>query len=306
MSFSDWIAARFRYRRFARGGHNIARRYATLQPYWQPHLDASKAVQKDWDVSGKRLLVLGPGRLLDFSLELAERFEEVLLLDADPTATAKWRALAKDLKGRVSVDYDLRELTLKYDPWQMYLADRLSNAPARARWQAALDSLREMIAVPTPRLPAADAVLSLNVLSQLPIGWQEIVEELLVDSFGRKFVQQREQEWVEALLPSGLRLVQDHFDAIASTRCRSALVITDTQYTEYRGVPAYERGEYAPPPAGGEHTTWPALCNADLETILPGWRRRVVGEWVWHIAPYGLEREPYGTFHNVAAWRFDR
>lgn len=306
MSFSDWITARFRYRRFARGGHNIARRYATLQPYWEPHLEASRAVQREWDVRGKRLLVLGPGRLLDFAVELAERFEEVMLLDADPTATPKWRELAGKLKGRVAVDYDLRELTLKYDPWQMYFAERLGSASPRSRWATALETLRHMIAVPPPRLPAADAVLSLNVLSQLPIGWQEIVEELLIDSFGKKWVREREQEWVEALLPSGLTLVHDHFAAIASTRCRQALVITDTHYTEYRGVAAYSRGAFAPPPAGGEHTTWSALCNAEVDSLLTGWTRRTVGEWDWHIAPFGLESEPYGTFHHVAAWRFER
>jgi len=306
LSFSDWIAARFRYRRFARGGHNIARRYAALEPYWRPHLEASRAVQREWDVSGNRLLVLGPGRLLDFSGELAERFREVMLLDADPTAAPKWRELAARLKGRVTVDYDLRELTLKYDPWQMYFAEKLNSAPPHSRWQTALETLGRMIDVPTPHLPAADAVLSLNVLSQLPIGWQELVEELLIDAFGKKFVQQREQEWVEALLPSGETLVRDHFAAIASTRCRHALVITDTHYTEYRGVAPFARGDYAPPPSDGEHTTWSALCNVEVETVLPNWRRQTVGEWQWHIAPYGLEREPYGTFHNVTAWRFDR
>ncbi|MEP7367995.1 MAG: hypothetical protein ABI972_32425, partial [Acidobacteriota bacterium] len=55
MSLSDWIAARFRYRRFARGGQNIARRYAALQPYWEPHLEASRAVQRGWDAGGRRL-----------------------------------------------------------------------------------------------------------------------------------------------------------------------------------------------------------------------------------------------------------
>lgn len=305
LSLSDWIASRFRYRRFARGGHNLALRYAALTPYWEPHLEATRTAQRGWDVSGKRLLVLGAGRLLDFSIELASRFQEVMLLDADPACGGKWRELGSKLKGRVAVDYDLRELTVKYDPWQMHLADRLSRAAPRVRWQAALGTLAHMIEVPSPHLPHADAVLSLNVLSQLPIGWQEIVEELLTESFGKKFVKEHEQEWMEALLPSGRTIVEDHFTAIASTRCRHALVITDTDYTEYRGVPAYSRASYAPPPAQGEHTTWSALCNVELEAMLPGWRRRKVSEWTWHIAPMGLESEPYGTFHNVAAYRFD-
>jgi len=305
LSLSDWIAARFRYRRFARGGHNIARRYAALQPYWEPHLEASRAVQRGWDVSGKRLLVLGPGRLLDFAPELAERFQEVFLVDADPTCSAKWRELAAKLKGRVKVDYDLRELTLKYDPWQMYFAERLSRIPPSSRWAGALETLRHMIDVPTPHLPHSDAVLSLNVLSQLPIGWQEIVEELLNETFGKKFVKDREQEWVEALLPSGLTLVQDHFAAIGSTRCHHAMVITDTDYTEYRGVPAFDRATCAAPPESGEQTTWSALCDADLESMLPGWKRQKISEWRWHIAPLGLEAQDHGTFHSVAAYRFD-
>ena len=305
MSFSDWLASRFRYRRFARSGHNIAKRYATLQPYWEPHLEASRAVQRGWEVGGRRLLVLGPGRLLDFAPELAERFAEVFLIDADPTCTGKWRALAARLKGRVAVDYDLRELTLKYDPWQMYLADHLGRLAPSSAWAGALELLRHMIDVPTPHFPHADAVLSLNVLSQLPIGWQEIVEELLNERFGKKFVKQHEQEWVEALLPSGKTLVEDHFTAIASTRCRHAMVITDLDYTEYRGVPAFSRTEYAPPPAAGEHTTWSAVCNVDLNQILPGWRRQLVSEWRWHIAPLGLEAADHGTFHSVAAYRFE-
>lgn len=305
MSLSDWIAARFRYRRFARGGHNIARRYAAMQPYWEPHLEASRAVQRGWDAGGRRLLVLGPGRLLDFATELAERFEEVFLIDADPTCSAKWRELAARLKGRVAVDYDLRELTLKYDPWQMSFAERLSRLTHTSRWEGALQTLRHMMDVPTPHLPHSDAVLSLNVLSQLPIGWQEIVEELLSETFGKKFVKEHEQEWVEALLPSGRTLVEDHFAAIASSRCRHAMVITDLDYTEYRGVPAFDRSAYAHPPSTGEHTTWSALCDADINVVLPGWKRQKISEWRWHIAPLGLEASDHGTFHSVGAYRFD-
>ncbi|MEP7361723.1 MAG: hypothetical protein ABI972_00575, partial [Acidobacteriota bacterium] len=224
---------------------------------------------------------------------------------ADPTCSGKWRALGDKLKGRVEVDYDLRELTLKYDPWQMNFAERISRITHDSQWAGALEALRHMIDVPTPHLPHADAVLSLNVLSQLPIGWQEIVEELLNEKFGKKFVKQHEQEWVEALLPSGRTLVEDHFAAITSTRCRNAMVITDLEYTEYRGVPKFDPALYAPAPTTGEQTTWSAICNVDLNTVLPGWRRQLISEWRWHIAPLGLEAPDQGTFHSVGAYRFD-
>lgn len=306
MSFSDWIATRIRYRRFARGGQNIERRYAALRPYWDPHLESSRKAQREWKAAGRRLLVLGAGRLLDFEESLADRFDEIFLLDADPTSAPRWRDLERRLKGRAVVDWDLREITGKYDPWRMFLETQLTRLPRAGRWEAALSLLERMIEVPLPRWPAADALLSLNTLSQLPVGWREIVEELLVRAFGKAHVRANEAAWLSALHPGGRRLVEDHLALIARSRARSALVVTDTAFHDYRGRSPYPRAEYEPAPETAQASVVDALHGVDAlqEMEARGWKGNRTSEWSWHISPLGLEAPESGSFNRVAAFEF--
>lgn len=308
MSFSDWIAARIRYRRFARGGQNIERRYAALHPYWEPHLEASRKAQREWKAAGRRLLVIGAGRLLDFEESLADRFDEIFLLDADPTSAPRWRDLERQLKGRAAVDWDLREITGKYDPWRMFLETQLTRLPRAGRWEAALNLLEQMIEVPLPRWPAAGAVLSLNTLSQLPVGWREIVEELLVRAFGQAQVRANEQAWLAALHKSSLRLVQDHLALIARSRAADALVVTDVTFHDYREEQPYPRTHYRPAPEMAQSVVVDALHGVNLlvELEARGWRGKRTAGWCWHISPLGLEAPESGSFNRVEAFELHR
>jgi len=305
VSFSDWIATQVRFRRFARGGQNMARRYVQLEPYWKPHFEASRAAQRNWDVSGRRLLVLGAGRLLDFDESLAERFEEIFFVDADPASVGRWREFQKRWKGRVGIDWDLRELTAKYDPWQMFLAAEFTRLPRADRWPAALQVFERMIETPLPKMPPADAILSLNTLSQLPIGWREIARGVLEEAFGKAAIGEREAEWTAALEASSRRIVEDHFAVIARSRATHALVSTDIEFHDYSEVAAYPRAAFHQPPEGGRVVVTDALHGVNPLQV-PGITGSKTSEWLWHISPLGLENPKSGSFNRVGAFTYTR
>jgi len=257
--------------------------------------------------------VLGAGRLLDFNRSaLLPRFAHLRLVDADPLCPPIWRNIAKPV-GAVCADVSgcldpwIAGLDRIREPWLRTLAViRAHGVPARAAY-----------CVPT------DALLSLNILSQLQIVWQDGVEAFLIRRFGRRFVESHEDEWLDALRPAGQMLVEQHLAAIEDSSPRFALLITDLEYLEYRGK-TFSRGRWAPPPVawsseGGWHAesgitceVSPALEGVELTEAafarwLPSYRLAWRESWLWHIAPLGTEKKmAYGEVHRVGAFALER
>jgi hypothetical protein len=290
---------------------NRARRQAT---FWAEHLDHSRAAQARWTLraSGEWLTVLGAGRLLDFNRSaIPPRFANLRLVDADPLCPPIWRNLAKPVEA-VCADVSgclnrwIAELNLIREPWPKTLAAiRGHRVPAHAAYRA-----------------PADALLSLNILSQLQIVWQDGVEDFLIKRFGRRFVEQHEHEWLDALRPAGQTLVEQHLAAIEDSGPRFALLITDLEYLEYEGR-TFRRGHWSPPPVAWSSEGWradsgvtcevsPALEGVELNEAafarwLPSYRLAWRESWLWHIAPLGTEKNtPYGKVHRVGAFALVR
>lgn len=312
-----YLAARWRHRgpfavRYLRMGLGLENRARLLAPFWANHIERSRAAQARW-AEGKRgewLTVLGAGRLLDFNRSaLLPGFANLRLVDADPLCERFWRDLKKPLDA-VRVD-----MTGCLEAWFAGLSG------LRLAWPDTLEFVRSLRAGPAYGTKS-DAILSLNVLSQLPVVWQEGVEAILQRRFGRVFVEPHEGQWLDALRPAGQTLVERHLAALEDSWAAHLLLIADLEYFEYRGR-MFDRRQFAPPPAewspaagwmvnsGIDYELAPALEGVEMDEAtllrwLPSYRLAWQEHWLWHIAPLGTEKALHGTVHRVGAFCLER
>lgn len=299
-----YLAARWRYGkgaaggRFLRSGLSLEARGRDLGDSWAPHHEQSRAAQRRWAESlapaGIDLAVLGAGRLADFDRATFEtRFQRWLLIDADPSCQAYWLGLGvREVEGRIG------DLTGVMDSWLARLAH------IRGDWRQTLAGIGDITAPgDQPMAFAADAVLSLNVLSQLPIAWQDGVEAHLKRRFGTRQTQDKEEEWLASVDAGGRWIVRQHLDALGRARAAGILLLTDLEYAEYRGGPAptWQNGEWRAE-KGLRVDVFPALYG--VEPAVPGYRLCWHESWLWHISPIDRESREYGTVHRVGAFAF--
>ena len=316
-----YLIARLRYWnpavvRHLKAGMGLERRARMLAPFWAEHMQRTRSAQARWavttDFRGQWLTVLGAGRLLDFNRTvLLPRFANLQLVDADRLCLHVWKHLPKpvepvcvDISG--CVDKWLASLKKgKQQPWAETLETiRGKRAPQGSAYRA-----------------GGEAVLSLNVLSQLQIVWQDGVEEYLEKRFGHDFVKSHELEWLDALRPAGQTLVKQHLAALERAAPTYVLLITDVEYLEYKGVP-YQADHWAPPPVEWtEEDGWCAETEVDCEVSpalegvalnadtfaewMPSYRLTWQESWLWHIAPLGTGPEQYGKVHRVGAFALE-
>ena len=313
-----YLAARLRHRdpaaiRYLNMGLGIEYRARRLAPFWAEHLARTRAAQARWaaTATGEWLTVLGAGRLLDFNgPALLPRFAHLRLVDADPLCLPYWKKLKK-LSDAICLD-----ISACLDDW---IAE-LRKTPAN--WHDMLQTIRSYGDRPQQAYSASsDALLSLNVLSQLPIVWQDGVEAMLLRGYGKRFVETREEEWLDALRPGAQALVEQHLTAIEASTPRFVLVITDVDYLEYKGK-SYRRDQRVPPPVTWSPEGWcaeqgitckvsPALERVDLSAAtfqkwMPSYRLTWQECWLWHISPLGTEKNESGKVHRVGAFALER
>ena len=187
-------------------------------------------------------------------------------------------------------------------------------------WQQTMSLIRNLPAAAAYSAPT-DALLSLNILSQLEVGWQEAIEPLLSRRFGRTFVRTHEQDWLQAIRPTSQLLAEQHLSAIEHSRARSVLLITDADYVEYTGR-KYRRDRWEPPPLAWSADGWKAEDGIQYEVLpslegialnpqtfhewMPSYALSWQDCWLWHIAPYGTEPTPQGKLHRVCAFALYR
>jgi hypothetical protein len=146
-------------------------------------LEANSRGQSRWaqEAYGQWLTVLGAGRLLDLnSIDLLPRFQKLRLVDADPLCLAAWKNLPKP------VDPVFTDISLCLDGWLRALRQ------VREPWPATLDIIRKHRAPVGYLAFGSDALLSLNILNQLQIVWQDAVETLLKQRFASASVTRHE------------------------------------------------------------------------------------------------------------------
>lgn len=288
-----YLAARLRHRdvtpAFLQTGLGIEIRARKLAVHWRPHQDRSRGAQARWSARGGRLAVLGAGRLLDFEHGLAERFERLRFIDADPLCVPFWRRAHPG-----------------HEPVIADVASRLCLPRHSASWQATLAEIAaQQASKPEAEwLRDCDAVLSLNLMSQIPIAWQERVEAYLRKQFGPAFVKAHEEEWLAAVEPGARSLVEAHLSLLNWSGARDVLLITDLGYIEYKGNRRYSRRRWDPAPDVRGLEAEDALYGI-ASPALSNYRRVETDEWHWHISPQGLESRAKGSIHVVGSFTFE-
>jgi hypothetical protein len=313
-----YLAARWRYRRspsnrFVRSGLGLERRAQELSAFWSDHLSRSRAAQSRWaqNCQGDVLTVLGAGPLRDFNaISLGRSFKRFRLVDGNPMSPSYWGRL------NIPVEPVITDISCCLDAWSAAV-ERSSGS-----WQDVLALIHKLGDPPTLGYSAkADAVLSLNLLSQLEVGWQESLEPILKKRFGRMFVKKREQDWLEAIRPSSKTLVEQHLASLECSAAQSVLLISDVEYLEYTGR-KYSRKLHQPPPVtwsergwqadpGIRYETTPALEGVALDAWtfnrwMPSYQLEWQDGWLWHISPHGTEATRFGMVHRVVAFSLRR
>lgn len=275
-------------------GFGLEHRYRRYSRHWRDHLATSRAVQQRFFQSlaheVDELVVLGAGRLYDFNKSAAiERFRGLSLYDADPSVLATWDKLRRRFSGEIHSN--LCELTGVLATWRKALYEQFACLQAEqhaTRWQEALHAIaaipEEIPPSVNPLLPPVGSgkrgILSLNILSQIPLAWQRITEAALTRCFSRAFVNEREDEWIASYIHGGARLIQHHLASIFSVDAEGVLLITDVSYSE-KGDEAVDRN--------ADGSVCSLMCGVDLDSEL----KKYLGcyengpqrGWQWQLTP---------------------
>jgi hypothetical protein len=281
---------------YLRAGLGIEIRARKLAMHWRPHQDRSREAQRRWvgESSGGRLAVLGAGRLLDFEHALAKRFEHLRFVDADPLCQPFWK---RQHPRHEPVIADVSGC----------LAGWTESLPPSASWQETLSAIsRQRALVPdAPWLQDCHSILSLNLLSQIPIVWQERAEAHLCKRFGSRWTKAREEEWLTAVEPGARSLIESHLAMLNQSGARRVLLITDLAYIEYKAERRYSRKLFAPPPDIRGFEAEDAMYGVEHPS-LSNYTRVDADQWLWHISPQGIESRKSGSVHVVGSFAFER
>jgi len=278
---------RWRYpawRDFTSMGAGIEARYDRCRDFWEPHLRLSRefvSVALAGMSPGARVAILGAGRLLDVPLAaLLDEGREVHLFDIDPGCARVW---AKAGRGRAVVPH-LTDLTGSFVAWTEQLERCVRSAGCRCSDVESL--LSELSPGSTVPLDGFGLVVSLNLLSQIPIYWRDRVEAA---------VRRLDPRWSDepsferALAESCRRLQAHHLRSLAASGARQIVILTDTDFFYYRR----------------DEARWQSEASLYIGPVeLVGYAPLRRDSWLWHIAPQGVEEQAYGSIHRVAALEF--
>lgn len=270
-------------------GLGIEARAEKYQRWWSKHLALSREFQqRSFELLSQHqlsLAVLGAGRLLDLNREvLPQHFQRVVLYDADRGCLARWRELENGYRGALKLDFVISDLSASLDLWTAQLRGFLETHCAEDAHALCgfLDQLE-----PRPALDVRDfaAVLSTNLLSQIPLYWRDRATKIIARKWGERAAQS--ETWEAALERSMAKLQEQHMQQLRDSQARLVVLITDGEFMYYRpDLPNWQCEA--------------ALLRKDL-LELPGYRLALQNSWFWHILPYAAEHSEFGEIHRVEA-----
>lgn len=272
-------------------GIGIVAREKRCRAYWSKHLELSKAfILHAISARLKSVLILGAGRLYDVPLsDLLRRNTQITLVDCDPSLPRLWSAKAKIWGAEERIVGCICELTGVIEAWQAEIQ--------------ALQSVEDMErALPTLKIPSPrslcervggnpDVVVSLNLLSQIPVYWRDRVYALIEQRWGKKLLEQLSPAFEAALQNSMGRLQHAHLELLAAFGAQKIVLLTDRYFYYYKQDQSdwqVEEALYRP-------------CPEEPWNSVPGYVLQSHDSWLWHIAPQGIEQADYGIMHEVHA-----
>ncbi len=278
-------------RDFVDMGLGIEARYRRCKRFWDSHLEKSKIfVQQGLDdCYGRGVVILGSGRLYDIdTLALAQKFARILCVDADPSSV---RPAQKKFPLGTQVEFLISEITHTLAPWTHSLRAFLKTKNNR-KDSVLVDFLSTLVPeVSKLRIEDYEAVVSLNLLGQIPLYWRDRAQSLIAEFTGKKLEDDGEfsEPLRSAIRHSMEALQRAHLRLLESSNARKLVLIYDSNFRYYTadGEVLSELGAFVDP---GE-----ALKSFTLETT---------EEWTWEIAPLNREQEDYGIRHGIKAQIF--
>lgn len=260
---------------FVDQGLGIKHREGRFRAAWAHHLARSRAfLEEALDEGGDEVVVLGAGRLFDVPVErLVDRFERVVLVDIDPGALAWCRRRIRRWGRRIAVEQ--HDVTGVFSSWTRLL--EVARQGGNTEVEATLRSL-----TPSSVSWSSEAVVSLNLLSQVGVMWRDRVRRIVgADAAMVLGVS-------EATAQSITRLEEAHVRGLAAAE-RAVLIADRSFWQVCEGGRGWEREDalYGP---------WPEQ--------LPEREVWLSGSWLWDVVPIGGEIEGEGIVHEVWARAF--
>ena len=266
-------------------GLGIEARYERCRSHWQPHLENCKKFIESCAIpQSASVAVLGAGRLYDLPNTLLSN-SNATFFDADPSAAAYVRSRFPTIK------YELVELTGVLDQWTIALTQHVAHSKDPDDIARLLASLR-VTALPSV-VERFDIIISLNLLSQIPLFWRDRVQDILARKAGLHSNEQGAYapEVQKALEHSMAELQRAHLAMLHSSNAKILIVISDRTF-HYRA-------------AGKKDLDEPAIF-LDVAQSLPRFTVSDRTSWCWEIAPQGVEQAGFSQHHTVEASVFLR
>jgi hypothetical protein len=224
----------------------ILSRYQRCSKQWDEHLGKCKkfileCVNKS---DPKSILILGSGHLLDIPFkDLQSRVDSLFLVDI--FHPSKVHSLSKKYSNVHFIESDLTQVG--HFIWE--------------KTQKKDSSFEDFFKVAQPTLPSVDLVISINLLSQLPLGIIEYIKKK------KKFSDAQ-------FLKLEKHIQQQHLDLLKMIS-KKACIITDIERNIF-----YKNNQLI------EHDT---LVTRDMLPVSNA-------EWIWEIEPRGeIDFKKYGT-----------
>jgi len=209
----------------------IRRRYFKYTEAWQPHLNKSKECISNWLdklEDKKELQVLGAGELLDFpNKEVLESFQRIYLTDINLKCSHAWKQLQSKLP-KTEIVPVFQDATLILKEWSRLFTNLNSNKIE--------DYLNYLEAIPRTNPQQSHSfiktknIISLNLLSQLPIAWQEFVFSFLEKKFNKTYIKNYSDKILSSLTPCAHQLIESHLKGLVPIKNGSSLIISDMKY----------------------------------------------------------------------------
>lgn len=212
------------------GGRGIIYRRKKFRSFWNSHLERSRAFVRDHVGTGDTLTILGAGSLFDIDLEhLVDRYKKITLVDADPLLLPRWREEARPYKG-CEFEFLLRDISGGLIPVQREILQKASSGLNCAE---TVSALRELQLPPPDPFPPSDIIISLNILSQLPFGVEEITKTTLHRFFSKRLVAEHLDERNEGFAHLANAVIKNHLTSLNSSLSLRILLLTDVEYLFY-------------------------------------------------------------------------
>jgi hypothetical protein len=200
---------------------------------WNPHLTKCKKIVSDFirsDTKNKRLSILGAGSLLDIPIEVFNSHYKVIYLqDANPSCLSEWSKFTQTQRLKPRIEPCLLDINGDISVWSKMCHDQIKHKSL----SGALSFLKNLpeTNIKKPAFINAESCISLNILSQLPVYWQDFIFRILSRKFGARVIKNNEEEILLALRKTSNLIIKNHLDDILpKKKNHSTLLLTDLKY----------------------------------------------------------------------------